>query len=321
MILIVSTEDDLHARVVESRIIAKGGEAKICNLTWFPWKMGLAWSPTGTVSFNSPSQSQFTITREDVIWWRRFSGPTTDPSISDPAVRQFCIGEAREAIRGIVKAHPRILNRPEFEAAANAKLGQLEAAQSVGLSIPPTLVTNDPLLMRDFVRSNERVVIKTIRCDYPHSLPTREVTLADFDGLNVFDLAPIILQKLIICDADIRVCVMGDQVFSAELVRDNANTAVDWRFGPQPWKAHKIPDTLEKLLISLLRRLQLYTGSIDLRLTPEGEYVFLEVNPGGQFLFLEVDAGHPVTDCLADLLLNPDSWPKHDQSLAAEPSR
>jgi D-alanine-D-alanine ligase-like ATP-grasp enzyme len=44
-------------------------------------------------------------------------------------------------------------------------------------------------------------------------------------------------------------------------------------------------------------------GAIDLRLTPQGEYVFLEINPGGQFLFCEIHAGVPITRKLAAALL------------------
>jgi hypothetical protein len=103
--------------------------------------------------------------------------------------------------------------------------------------------------------------------------------------------------------------VIGNEIFVGELVRDNANDVVDWRFGPQKWLPHVMPSKIEAKLRNLLRCLNLYTGSIDLRLNADGEYVFLEINPGGQFLFLEVDAGHPVTECLAEFLMNPARWP------------
>jgi hypothetical protein len=48
-----------------------------------------------------------------------------------------------------------------------------------------------------------------------------------------------------------------------------------------------------------MRGLGLEYGAIDLRLTPDGEYVFLEVNPAGQFLFVEHACGLPVSRVLA----------------------
>jgi D-alanine-D-alanine ligase-like ATP-grasp enzyme len=46
----------------------------------------------------------------------------------------------------------------------------------------------------------------------------------------------------------------------------------------------------------------LWTG-IDLRLTPEGRYVFLEANPSPMFLGFEQRSGLPLTEILAELLL------------------
>jgi glutathione synthase/RimK-type ligase-like ATP-grasp enzyme len=48
-----------------------------------------------------------------------------------------------------------------------------------------------------------------------------------------------------------------------------------------------------------MRRLGLEYGAIDLRLTPDGDYVFFEVNPGGQFLFVEHACGLPISAALA----------------------
>jgi hypothetical protein len=39
-------------------------------------------------------------------------------------------------------------------------------------------------------------------------------------------------------------------------------------------------------------------------LTPDGQYVFLEINPAGQFLFIEKATGQRISAALADALLN-----------------
>jgi len=43
-------------------------------------------------------------------------------------------------------------------------------------------------------------------------------------------------------------------------------------------------------------------ASLDMILTPEGEFVFLELNPNGQWYWLEVELGLPLVQSLADLL-------------------
>jgi hypothetical protein len=43
-----------------------------------------------------------------------------------------------------------------------------------------------------------------------------------------------------------------------------------------------------------------------MRLTPSGEFVFLEINPAGQWLFIEDRTGQPITQAVARLLMEED---------------
>jgi hypothetical protein len=52
-------------------------------------------------------------------------------------------------------------------------------------------------------------------------------------------------------------------------------------------------------------RLGLVYGAIDLRRTPEGEHVFLEVNTAGEFLFVQERTGLPIAEAVADWLARP----------------
>jgi hypothetical protein len=54
----------------------------------------------------------------------------------------------------------------------------------------------------------------------------------------------------------------------------------------------------------LVRKLGLVYSTIDMKLTDEGEYVFLELNPGGQYLYIEILTGIPLTGAFAKLLAN-----------------
>ena len=51
-----------------------------------------------------------------------------------------------------------------------------------------------------------------------------------------------------------------------------------------------------------MHELNLVFGTIDLKITTGGEYVFLEVNPQGQFLYVEILTGMPITSAVAKLL-------------------
>ena len=43
-------------------------------------------------------------------------------------------------------------------------------------------------------------------------------------------------------------------------------------------------------------------GAIDLRVTPDGEHVFLEVNPAGEYLFISERTGQPIPAAIAACL-------------------
>ncbi len=49
-------------------------------------------------------------------------------------------------------------------------------------------------------------------------------------------------------------------------------------------------------------------ASLDMIITPEGEFVFLELNPNGQWLWLEMELGFPLVASLADLLTRDHSF-------------
>lgn len=58
------------------------------------------------------------------------------------------------------------------------------------------------------------------------------------------------------------------------------------------------------MLLALMERLGLVYGAIDMRLTPDGRYVFLEINTAGQWLFIEQATGQAISDALAATLAN-----------------
>ncbi|MEZ4456069.1 MAG: hypothetical protein R2882_05895 [Gemmatimonadales bacterium] len=74
---------------------------------------------------------------------------------------------------------------------------------------------------------------------------------------------------------------------------------MDVRLNNVPYRPHELPLEVQERILLLMRRLGLEYGAIDFRLTPEGEYVFLEINPAGQFLYIEQATGLPIAAALA----------------------
>jgi hypothetical protein len=59
---------------------------------------------------------------------------------------------------------------------------------------------------------------------------------------------------------------------------------------------------VEEKLLRLMQRLGLAFGAVDMRRTPDGRHVFLEINPAGQWLFVEDRTGQPITGALCSLM-------------------
>src|SRR5581483_6062663 len=78
--------------------------------------------------------------------------------------------------------------------------------------------------------------------------------------------------------------------------------AGDWRGTELKQAVFTLPDSVQASIQRLMASFDIKFASIDMILTPDGEFVFLELNPNGQWLWLEIDLGLPLVASMADLL-------------------
>src|SRR5262249_39614385 len=128
---------------------------------------------------------------------------------------------------------------------------------------------------------------------------TRKLRQEELALLDSVKLAPVIFQRLIPGIADLRVTIVGDHAHSAAVDLRKVDYQLDVRLNQQAYERHDLSADVQSRLLSLMRRLGLEYGGIDLRLTAEGDYVFFEVNPAGQFLFVEHACKLPISETLA----------------------
>jgi glutathione synthase/RimK-type ligase-like ATP-grasp enzyme len=105
---------------------------------------------------------------------------------------------------------------------------------------------------------------------------------------------------------------VGDKAFAGALDATGTSRGhTDWRrAAPEEcrWQAAELPTEVASSLQVLLSELGLVFGAVDLICTPAGEYVFLEVNPGGEWGMLERDLGLPISEAIAEALLEEKSY-------------
>jgi glutathione synthase/RimK-type ligase-like ATP-grasp enzyme len=203
---------------------------------------------------------------------------------------------------------------PHAAAAADNKLTALTAAQAAGLDVPPTVVTNRPAdLSRAWRDLDDDVVAKTptfvaVTLDgRPRHLFTSHVTRRDLLRRRAVGYAPVILQRRIPKAVELRVTVVGQQCFAAEIHGQGSSRArQDWRrsYGHGlRYGVHQLPEHVEEGCRRVAAALGLSFGAIDLILTPDGRYVFLEINAGGQWGWIEEETGLPIAAAVADWIL------------------
>jgi len=235
------------------------------------------------------------------VWWRRPRGFRPDPDLTRQEDLNFIHSESHATVDGLWKSlDAEWINDPVLDELASRKVWQLKVATRLGLRTPQTLITNDPVAARAFVEGQRPngTIYKAFTATEEEWRETRLLKPEEEEGLDQVSYAPVIFQEHIKADVDLRITVIGDEIFPAAIHSGSTDYKVDFRMTIHQAKveAHVLPDDVDSKLRALMKELGLVYGAVDFRLTPEGEYVFLEVNPSGQWLFMEDRTQQPITD-------------------------
>lgn len=250
-----------------------------------------------------------TIDVDDVrsIWWRR-PGPYALPAELSLQEREFAQEEINQALLGLLSSLDCYwISFPANIRHASHKLNQLKRAAELGFDVPPTIVTTTPDHVRDFYERCRGQMIFKVLTDpslaadkvarlQPHappqptrSTPTTLITAAQLALLDSIQTTPCLFQEYVPKALELRVTVIGDEVFAAEIhSQQDQAAAIDWRLGSHVRHARAtLPDDLAERCLRFVRSYGLSYSAMDFILTPDGRYVFIENNPNGQFMWVE----------------------------------
>lgn len=314
MIVVISHPNDPHAAHVLDLLRADGEETLLLDLSDLPDRASL------TIDYDHGAAQQLHYRLGEIevdlaeatsVWWRRPQAPLP-AGVTDFDVRAFTLNEWQEALNGLwLLMDAPWMNPPALDEIAARKALQLKVASQLGLRTPRTLITSDPAAARAFVSELGlgHVIFKTFSCTHTIWRETRLVRDTELDMLDRVRLAPVIFQEYIPAAADLRITIVGDKIFPASIVAQGTDYEVDFRMslGQACTEPCTIPAEIEQRLWQLMERLGIVYGAIDLRRTPDGDYVFLEVNTAGEFLFVEQRTGQPIARAVADWLIRPSS--------------
>ncbi len=314
MIVLISHTEDAHAVEVLGRLQQSGADVVLFDSCRFPRDISL------TVSQPTPEQWRAAMVldgrRRDlsearVVWWRRPLPFKLHDEVADNEDRTFAYGECHAALAGLWSCLDAVwINDPDRDLIAARKLFQLKVAAQLGMQTPRTCVTTDPEEATRFIAAEgaRGTIYKSFSATEKAWRETRLLRPDEHAQLANVRFAPVIFQEYIAAVVDLRITVVGADIFAAEIHSQQTDYPYDFRMTMEAAeiRPHRLPESVEAQLRALMASFGLLYGAIDMRLTPDGDYVFLEINPAGQWLFIELRTSQPITEALCELMLNRD---------------
>lgn len=320
MILLLSdTQTDAHVEAVGAELSRRGEAFVVFDPAMYPAESQFTFEDVGGRLDSTMVWDGKAIDLSQVrsVWWRRPGETKLSPTLR-PEERKWLKTECAHALRGLWATVDALwVSPPQNIRQASLKLWQLLVARELGFRVPAFIVTNQVDRAAAFIAAAPgKVIVKVLanptifNRTHAATIYTHVVTRDDEQQLDAVRYGPTFLQHLVVKRKDIRVTVIGDSVFAAAIDSVAVEEGrIDFRRAEVfdlPHDPIELPQALKTACQALVRRLGLRFGAIDLLLTDDGEYHFLEINPNGQWLWIEWTTEMPLTKAMCDLLVRPE---------------
>jgi glutathione synthase/RimK-type ligase-like ATP-grasp enzyme len=323
-VLILTQPIDMTADRVIKRMYDRGVSVVRFDTGWFPRDATVVTRYSNSsadipIMIKLESGRSIELDKVTSIWSRRPTRFTMHEDLDSDASK-FASAETTQAMGGIFRIPGcQWVNHPDKDLVASYKPYQLALAARIGLKIPDTLITTDRSAAKMFIEAHARhgAIYKTLSTPNVRSelykssvIFTSRISDADLEFIDTVRYAPCLIQEYVQKSFEVRLTIINRKAFAVALnVQESyPSGTTDWRAVQQEgieYSVHQLPEKIESLCLELLDQLGLVFGAIDLIVTPEQEYIFVEVNPSGQWAWLESAVGLPMTDTLIDCLINP----------------
>jgi len=242
---------------------------------------------------------------------------TLNSSLSDETIRQFEDHMQSELAVLVDALHCCLAQKKQLNSFKTADLNKhfvLSQAKFAGLKIPATLVTSQKVAFKNFESENGALISKAIQHGirfrlYKEKSWVEYMTYTEsFHGSIVpAHFFPTLFQTKLNKAYELRIFYLyGDFYTMAIFSQKDEKTAVDFRNynfeKPNRTIPYLLPDHLKHKLNVLMKLLQLESGSIDMVVTTENEFIFLEVNPVGQYGMVSIPCNYHLNQKIAHYL-------------------
>lgn len=313
MVLLVTSKYDLAADLVVLELQKRGVAYIRFNCEDFPLNVSASWSNYQD-NFLNINDELIYVKHIQSVWYRRMPEPNLHHVKLMPEIITFIQRESSVFLDGFLKRLEILwVNSISSVALAENKLLQLNLAEKLGFRVPKTLISNDIKMVKIFCSSCKDVICKPITTsrlkinDKDWGIFTESLTAEAIENSNSVQSSPVILQERITRKSEIRVTVVGNEVFACTMkLREPYSTTIDWHLVDDiniDYGKIKIPTHIQTRIFKMLKGFGLCYGCFDFMLTTNNDWVFLELNPSGQWGWIERKIGFPITESIVSLLL------------------
>ena len=298
-ILILGNSQEAHAAHLQQALSNAGANACYLDTSLFPTQLKISWEPdTGVGYLTLPQDITWKLQDIKSVFWRSFAGVYIPP-LKDTQQHTIAMNDCMSTIRSFMQACPaRWVNSWQAYQFHKEKPLQLHKVKQLGVTIPKTLISNNPQQVIDFVNTLEQAISKPVYGGC-HTQFVTENHL-QLQRLNLaLSISPVTIQEYI-PGTNIRTYVINESVYGAEIHSDSVDFREDLQAELIPIN---IPEYIKQQCLAITKALMLEWTAIDWRLNPTGEYIFLEANPSPMFLYFEQKTGFPITQELLTLLM------------------
>nr|WP_295868185.1 grasp-with-spasm system ATP-grasp peptide maturase [uncultured Chitinophaga sp.] len=231
-------------------------------------------------------------------YWYRRGAFMPDEAWQPRSAPEAIAAQLSTELRYIVELlHTRLAKIPNLSGHGNRRMNRLvvmDAARRVGLTVPDFGVFSQRSAVKTFADKQGKILTKPVSdvCFFNEENRSYRQYNALFTAEDIEKLPDRFMPGLFVAYVEkkyeLRVFFLNGTCYTmAILSQQDPQTRVDMRHynyqKPNRNVPYQLPPAIGDQIRRLMEQLDLNTGSIDILVTPDDHFVFLEVNPVGQF--------------------------------------
>lgn len=197
-----------------------------------------------------------------------------------------------------------VINRNKSQFPNSSKLYQSGIIKNYGFNIPNSIISNDINEVKEFIeaKKDKGIIYKSASAERSK---VQNFKKEDFDKLEFIKYCPHLFQECV-HGADIRVHALATgETFACRIGSETSDYRYD---ADRNVEIIDLPQKIKDACVKMTLDFGLYLSGIDLRITPDGEYYCFEVNPSPAFSWYEEITGMPISDAVAEMMINSDKY-------------